>query len=105
MTLDELVALSRQLLWVIFESGLLKLSDLPALADLMKAISVSDAEISSQNSRLAEIETRLSTLELGLLRHVGSLLTTGRPEDLLLAVNLQQSLLSRTRESRSGKPS
>lgn len=72
MTPEELAALSKQMYWATFESGLLKLSDLPVLEDWMKVISALDAEVSSLNSKLDGIVTRLSTLELGLVRLIES---------------------------------
>jgi hypothetical protein len=61
MTLEELAANSRLIRSYIYEIGEFEPNALLALGLMTKVISALVTELSSLNSRLAEIETRLST--------------------------------------------
>lgn len=105
MTLAEWVAHLNQTLWVLRERGDMSLTAWHELDGLMREIySLLPAEPStSSNAKLEEIETRLSTLELGLGKLIESVTIMLPPEPFTSSP--QHSLWSKTRESRSAKPS
>ena len=105
MMQGESVQLLRQILSDISGNLELSLSVLRDLEDSMRetSASTSPAEFASLNSRLEEIENRLSTLEAGLRKLIENR-DIMNPHDAW-KFDLHHFLSSRTRESRSGKPS